>query len=83
MLDSIVTMDKTTVCYHMPQMKKQSLQWIKKGQPGPKKAKVRASQTKQILLLAFFDSKGLIYSHIAPRGSTINAAYIVKVWTSS
>ncbi len=24
MLDSIVTMDKMTVCYHMPQMKKQS-----------------------------------------------------------
>jgi hypothetical protein len=40
MLDSIVTMDKMMVCYHMPQMKKESQQWIKKGQPGPINAKV-------------------------------------------
>jgi hypothetical protein len=31
------------------------------------------------MLFAFFDSKGLVYSHIVPRGSTINAAYIMKV----
>jgi histone-lysine N-methyltransferase SETMAR len=78
MLDSIVTMDETMVCYHTPQSKKQSQQWIQKGQPGPIKAKVQASRTKQ-MLLAFFDSKGLIYMHIVPRGSTVNAAYIVKV----
>ncbi len=78
MLDSIVTMDETMVCYHMPQSKKQSQQWIKKGLPGPIKAKVQASRSKQ-MLLAFFDSKGLIYTHIVLRGSTVNAAYIVKV----
>jgi hypothetical protein len=78
MLDSIVTMDETMVCYHMPQSKKQSQQWIEKGLPGPIKAKVQASRSKQ-LLLAFFNSKGLIYTHIVPRVSTINAAYIVKV----
>jgi hypothetical protein len=38
---------------------------------------VHASRTKQ-MLLAFFDSKGLIYTHIVPRGSTINADYILK-----
>jgi histone-lysine N-methyltransferase SETMAR len=31
------------------------------------------------MLLAFFDSKGLIYTHFVLRGSTVNAAYIVKV----
>ncbi len=77
MLDLIVTMDETMVCYHMPQSKKQSQQWIEKGQPGPIKAKVQASRSKQMLLT--FDSKGLIYTHIVPRGSTVNAAYIVKV----
>ncbi len=29
------------------------------------------------MLLAFFESKG--YSHVVPRGSTINMVYIVKV----
>jgi hypothetical protein len=78
MLDFVVTMDETMVWYHMPQRKKQSQQWIKKGQPGPIKAKAQASLTKQ-LMLASFDSSGLVYSHILPRGSTVNAAYIVKV----
>jgi len=78
MLDNIVTMDETMVSYHTPETKKQSKQWIKKGQPGPIKAKVHASRTKQ-MLIAFFDSKGLIYTHIVARGVTINAAYIVEV----
>jgi hypothetical protein len=31
------------------------------------------------MLLTFFDSKGLFYSHIIPRGSAVNTANIVKV----
>jgi hypothetical protein len=46
-----------------------SQQWIKKDQPGPIKAKMNASQMKQMPLV-FFDSKGLIYTHIVPRGAT-------------
>ena len=30
------------------------------------------------MLMAFFNSKGLIYRHIVPRVITINTAYIVK-----
>ncbi len=29
------------------------------------------------MVLAFFDSKGLVYTHYAPRGTTVNAKYIV------
>jgi len=77
MLDCIVTMDETMVSYHTPETKKQSKQWVKKGLPGPIKAKVHASRTKQ-MVLAFFDSKGLIYTNIVPRGTTVNSAYILK-----
>ena len=77
MLDRIVTMDETMVSYHTPETKRQSKQWIAKGKPGPIKARFHASQTKQ-MVLAFFDTKGLIYSNIVPRGSTVNAAYIMK-----
>jgi hypothetical protein len=78
MLDSIVTMDETMVSFHTPETKKQSKQWIAKGKPGPIKARVQASRTKQ-MILAFFDNKGLVYSHIVARGVPINANYIVKV----
>jgi hypothetical protein len=42
------------------------------------KAKVQASRSKQ-LVLAFFDSRSLIYTHIASRSITINAPYVVDV----
>ena len=60
MLDCIVTIDETMVAYHTPETKRQSMQWLPKGQPGPIKAKVQASRTKQ-MVLAFFDNKDLIY----------------------
>jgi histone-lysine N-methyltransferase SETMAR len=78
MLDNIMTMDETMVSYHTPQIKRQSKQWIKKGSPGPVKAKVAASCTKQVLV-AFFDNKELVYTHIVPRGITINANYTIIV----
>ena len=34
------------------------------------------------MILAFFDSKGLIYSKFVLRGATVNAAYIVKALAS-
>ncbi len=64
--------------YHTPQTKKQLKQWIKKGRHGPVKTKVAASRTKQ-LVLAFFDSKGLVYIHIIPKGIMINSNYTVVV----
>jgi histone-lysine N-methyltransferase SETMAR len=77
-LDNIVTMDETMVSQHTPQTKKQSKRWVKKGPPGPIKAKVHASRFKH-MVLAFFDAAGLIYTNIVPKGETVNAAYIVKV----
>jgi hypothetical protein len=64
-LDYIVVMDETTMSYHTPEMKKQSKQWILKGQPGPLKGHARghAVRTKQMVMV-FFNSQGLIYIHI-------------------
>jgi histone-lysine N-methyltransferase SETMAR len=77
MLDNIVTMDESAVSFHTPETKQQSKQWLPKGQPGPIKAKVQASRTKQ-MVLAFFDAKGIIYTNYVPRGTTVNANYIVE-----
>jgi histone-lysine N-methyltransferase SETMAR len=77
MLDNIVTMDESAVSFHTPESKQQSKQWLLKGSPGPIKAKVHATRKKQ-MVLAFFDSKGLIYTNFVPRGRTVNAAYIIE-----
>jgi hypothetical protein len=42
------------------------------------KAKVAASRTKQMMVM-FFDKKGLVYTHILPRGITINANYTIII----
>jgi hypothetical protein len=72
-------MDKTMVSFHTLETKKQSKQWIEKRKPGPIKARVHTSQTKQ-MVMAFFNSCWLIYTHIVLKDSKINnAIYIVKV----
>ena len=49
----------------------------KKGTPGPIKAKVHATLTKQIVI-AFFDTQWMVYTNYVPRGKTINAAFILE-----
>jgi histone-lysine N-methyltransferase SETMAR len=76
-LDRIITMDESSVSMHTPETKQQSKQWLKKGTPGPVKARVHASRTKT-MVLAFFDSQGMVYTNYVPRGSTVNAKYIIR-----
>ena len=65
-LDKIVIMDKSAVAYHTPETKEQSKQLVKKGYPGTIKCKTQASRVKQ-MVLAFHNSKGLIYTNLVPR----------------
>jgi hypothetical protein len=74
-LNNIVTKDKSAVSFHTPETKRASKQWVKKGQPGPRKAKVHATQTKEMVLI-FFDVKGVIYTNYVPNGGTVNDKYI-------
>ena len=64
-LDKIVTMDESAVSYHTPETKEQSKQWLKKGTPGPVKARSHATRTKQ-MVLAFFDNKGTTTPTLCP-----------------
>jgi hypothetical protein len=74
-LNNIVTMDESAVSFHTPETKRQSKQWVKKGPPGPLKAKVHAWRMKQMVLV-FFDAKGIIYANFVPKGEAVNASYI-------
>jgi histone-lysine N-methyltransferase SETMAR len=77
-LESIVTMDESWVLYHTPETKQQSKQWVKKGSNPPIKAKVVGSG-KKVMLIAFFDFKGMIYTHYVPQGRNINSEYYIDV----
>ncbi len=75
-LGKIITMDESVVSMHTPETKLQSRQWLKKGTPGPIKAKVVMSRTKQ-MVLSFCDDKGMVYMNHVPRGATMIADYII------
>ena len=54
-LQHVINMDKSAVSMHTPETKSQSKKWLKKGTPGPIKAKVHATCTKQMVIM-FFDT---------------------------
>ena len=76
MLDYSMMIDETLPFHYTPQTKQNS--GLKKDLTDAINAWVPTGHTKQ-LFMVFFDSKGLFYRHIIPRGITINTAYIVKV----
>ena len=76
MMDNIVTIDESVVSVHTPETKQQSKQWPRKRLPGPIKAKIHATHSKQ-MVVAFFEATGLIYTNYMPRGTRVNANYIV------
>ena len=51
--------------------KMQSLQWMGKGCPLPKKARMTRSKIK-VLLVVFFDWKGIVHHEFVPRGQMVN-----------
>jgi hypothetical protein len=60
-----------------PQTERVSKQWVKKDQPGPRKARVHATWTKKMVLI-LFDRKGVIYMNYVSKRKTVNAKYVKK-----
>jgi hypothetical protein len=75
-LNNIITTDKSVVSMHTPEIKHQSMQWIKKGMPV--QSKVITSRTKQMMLV-FVDNQALVYTNYVPWGMTVDANYDVRV----
>jgi hypothetical protein len=59
-----------------PGNQKESMQWVKKGQPGSVIARVQLTRSKQMVLV-FFNAKGFIYTNISS-GKTVNVNYMKK-----
>ena len=75
-LNRILTMDETIVSFHIPETQKMTKQWIKNGQPGPFKARVHVSPTKQ-MVLAFFGGNKLIFTKTVKIGKSVNSVFNV------
>ena len=77
-IDSLVTCDESWVYCYDPETKRQSAQWKPTDSPRPKKAR-QSRSTAKLMMIPFFDSKGIIYIHWVPHGQMVNKEYYVEV----
>jgi len=75
---NIVTGDMSWVYRHDLETKQQSSQWQRPTSPWPKKGRQVRSKTK-VMLLAFFDSEGIVHHEYASDRQTINKELYVEV----
>jgi len=71
-LKNIITGVETWVYGYDVETKMQSSQWIGKGSPRPKIARMSLSMIK-VTLVVFFDRKGIVHHEFVPRGQMVNS----------
>jgi len=81
-LKNIITGDETSVYGYDVETKMQSSQWKGKGSPRPKKARVSRLQMK-VLLVVFFDWKGIVHHEFVPRCQMVNKQVYQEVLARS
>lgn len=74
MLSRIVTCDETWLYFYDPETKEQSKQWTGKDETSPQKF-VRQKTSKKVMWIVFWDSQGIVLSHVVPQHLTVNAEY--------
>lgn len=77
-LDNIITGDETWLHHWDPESKQESMQWIKRGEPPPKKFKTQPSAGK-VLATIFWDAEGILMIDYMPPKTTITGIYYAEV----
>ena len=67
----VITGDETWIFEYDPETKRQSCQWKSLTLLRPKKARQSKSKVK-VMLITFFDVRGMVHSEFLPQGQTIN-----------
>ncbi len=67
----VVMTDEAWIYCYDPQFRQQSKEWLCAGEPRPEKPR-REMATAKIMILTFFDAKGLIYYEYVQRPQTVN-----------
>ena len=71
LLGRVITGDESWIFEYDPETKRQSLQWKSPTLPRPKKARMSKSKIK-VMLIAFFNVRGIVHTEFMPQGHTIS-----------
>ena len=69
----VITGDESWILEYNPETKRQSRKWHTANSPRPKKARMRKSKIKSMLI--FFDSRGIVHKEFVPPGKTFNQTF--------
>jgi histone-lysine N-methyltransferase SETMAR len=78
LLTHVITCDETWIFQYNPETKRQSMHWKTPTSPRMKKARMRKSKLKAMLIV-FFDIGGIIMTEWVPEGQTVNQTYYKEV----
>jgi len=78
-LKSVITGDETWVYSYNVETNVQSLQWMGKLSPRPKKAHQSRLNVKVMLISFFFNWKGIVHYEFVPCGETVNKEFYLNV----
>jgi len=76
--DKVITGEESWVFDYDPETKRQSEEWHTKSSPRPKKARMRRSRVKTMIIV-FFDSRVIVHKEFVPPGQTVNHAFYKDV----
>ena len=71
LLGRVITSDESWIFEYDPETKRQSLQYKSPSSPRLKKERMSKSNIK-VMLIAFFDVRGIVHTEYMPQGHTIN-----------
>ncbi|KAJ8963246.1 hypothetical protein NQ318_018712 [Aromia moschata] len=74
----IITGDETWVYEYDVETDQQSSEWCAKNEPKPKKTRQSRSKIK-VMLIVFFDYRGVVHHEFVPEGQTVNKEYYLAV----
>ncbi len=70
-LRRVVTLDEAWIYMYDPQFREQAKEWLRPGEPRPQQAH-REIATGKVMIVTFFDARGLIYFEYIQRPLTCN-----------
>jgi [histone H3]-lysine36 N-dimethyltransferase SETMAR len=77
-LVQIVTGDESWCYQYEPSTKRQTAEWCARGAPRPTKTRAVKSKVKA-MVIAFFDSRGMIHTEFVPSGRTVTGQFYTGV----
>lgn len=80
LLDRVITGDESWIFAYDPDSKQQAKEWLLPGEDRPTKVRCEAAVTK-VMLVIFFDARGVVYREFVPQGQGITAALYRQILT--